>query len=269
MNYLKKFNQSSDAPGVNFVLEGLLMTLNSQRKGQEGLKTLSVLIGSGDTAVLHRIANNVTEDQDEEEIFNEWVRNNGGSIDKISGTVYANHNILGLGRPIILNEDSVQIEKGLDDKWYVVSRFARWYPEGKKGELTADLMAANESLIASGASIKEDMKLFKELDDTDNYKKVAAEYQLLRKAISINSARISCLQTPYIAGTSFAKVSTDEAEVKAACKNSGLDFAKMFPNGLAGGLNEAPEENEATAATPATVAETPAQRMNAEVTAEA
>lgn len=237
MNFLKKFSGISDATGVTFEKDNLLMVLTSNRKGSEGLRTLSVLISDGDTAVLHRIANNVAPETDVEEIFDKWVENSGGDENSINGVVYANHNIMGMGRPIILNETSVQIDKDYENKFFVVSRFARWYPEGKKDGLTEQLKKTVENYERLQDKAIKEMKMFKELDDEKEYKLATANYRKHRANASIIDEKILCLETPYIAGTGTAIVTEDEKQAKEAFKNSGLDFDKFFPNGLAGGAD--------------------------------
>lgn len=233
MNNLRKFNQNSDKSGVDFEQDGLLMILTNDR----GQRTLTVLISNGTTAVPQRIANNVPDDADVVERFNEWVKANSvdGTINTIKGEVYASHNIQGLGRPIIL-DNGVQLQKDASGQPRVVSRFATWFPDGRRDGLTADFKKANQSIREEMLLIQQDMQAFR--DDTAFYEELKTDYKKARANQALNLMKIAVLESPYIPGMSTAYLSKDESEVRQAFENSGYNFDEIFPDGFELGPDE-------------------------------
>lgn len=236
----KKFRGTSDSANVEFAVDNQLMILtNPETKFQ----TLSILITNGATAVMVRIANNVTEEQDAETIFNTWLAKN--TVDgSIQGELFANHNLFGIGRIVIIDGKSVLLDKNGDGKVLPVFRFAKWFPEGLKAQYSKDLRAGIETGRDYIKSLGEDLQMFG--SDPETKAQILSDFKIARADQSLNQMRLKCFNEPYVAEMAKAWVSTDEAEVKLAFKNAGLDFAKFFPAGLAGGADENEIENKDT-----------------------
>lgn len=236
---LKKFKGDSAKQNVDIAADDKVMILTNPTTGQI---SLSIVATDGTTTCTERILNNVPEDKDPEEALREWIKNfsidGSDSIEaSLKGIVFASHNIVGLGRPIIL-ENGVQLQKDHSAKPFVVSRYAKYYPdETVKARIIQDLKDANLTIRENMKMTLEDKEFFKE--EPAELKKINELYFTQRADMALNNMKISCLQTPYVGGMSTAYISSDEKEIKEAFKNSGLDFDKFFSDGFEGGADNA------------------------------
>ena len=274
MNNLKKYSGKSDKQGVDFICDNYAMTVERLDR-----IALFCVVTNGTSTASYRVANNLDKDADVEQIFEEWLEKislngvNDPETAQMPGVVFNNHNIYGMGQPIIINNDGVlqgvSIRKNAKGVPFIVSRFSQYFPdEATQKNLTELLRSANEGVKDALAFSKEQLELFK--DDKEEYSQIKATYMDDYNSVLLNQRKISALNTPHIAALSVGdNLSTDEAEIKLACQNSGFDFNKLFPNGI----NAAPAEIAAEEINPAQPVEkkttskvvAPVDEINAEV----
>jgi len=273
MNNLKKYSGKSDKQGVDFIADNYAMTVERLDK-----IALFCVLTNGTSTASYRVANNLDKDVDVEQFFADWLEKtslngvNDPESAEMPGIVFNNHNIYGMGQPIIILNDGVlqgvSIRKNAKGVPFIVSRFSQYFPdEATQRNLTELLRSANDGIKDALAFTKEQLELFK---DDKEYSEIKATYMDDYNSVLLNQRKISALNTPHIAALSVGdNLSTDEAEIKLACQNSGFDFNKLFPNGI----NAAPAEIAAEEINPAQPVEkkatskviAPAEEINAEV----
>jgi len=234
---LKKFKGTSDNQAVDFAAANFLMILENQ----DGLLSLSCIVTDGTNTATKRIANGLSNDADVEKAFGDWLKattidgNDDAETAELKGRVYANHNVVGLGRPIIIKGQGVSLRDDLKGNPFVVSRYAEYFPsEEIMDTIIGDLKKSNATIRENITLLLADKEFFK--GDSESDKEMIAEinreYSENRGATQLNNMKISCLQNPHIAGMSKDYLSKDEARVKLAFANTGLNFDKYYPNGF-------------------------------------
>lgn len=234
---LKKFKGTSDNQKVDFEANNYLMLLSNQ----DGLVSLSCIVTDGTNTATKRIANGLADDTDFEATFEAWLKqlSVNGETDpetvELKGRVYANHNVVGLGRPIIIKGQGVSLRDDLKGNPFVVSRYAEYFPSEEIIEkIISDLKSSNATIRENISLLLADKEFFKGDSDSDKamIAEINADYSAQRGDTQLNNMKISCLQNPHIAGMSKDYLSKDETRIRTAFANTGLNFDKYYPEGF-------------------------------------